>query len=158
MEQFLLIITVLLTSLTAGVFFGYSTSVNWALRKLKDDGYIRTMQHINKVIENPLFLAAFMLPLLLLPLVAFLYGGPLNAPRFMLLAGAAFLYIIGTFGVTVAGNIPLNKTLDAIVVDSASPEELSAARKRFEGPWNGLHTIRTLFAIASVVLLVWALL
>lgn len=153
-EIFLVVATILLTSLTTGLFFGYAVSVNWALRRLDDEQYVHTMQIINQVIKNPWFLTAFMAPVLLMPLITFLYGGPAGGMKFWLFTGAAIAYIFGTFGITMAGNVPLNERLDKLP-RSSSPGELSAARTWYEQPWNTLHAIRTVLGVVAVVLLSW---
>ncbi len=155
-ELLLLVVTILLTSLSAGVFFGYAVSVNWALHLLTDREYVKTMQNINKVIENPLFLSAFMLPLILLPVVTFMYGGDMSSAKFMLFAGATILYVIGMFGVTMVGNIPLNEQIKKFNLGDASEQETESMRKRYEMPWNRFHTLRTWAGILSVILLTWA--
>jgi uncharacterized membrane protein len=148
--------TILLTSLSTGVFFGYATSVNWALGKLKDRDYVRTMQYIDEVIQNPLFLGAFMLPLALLPYVTFTYGGEYASLKFLLFAGASLAYILGMFGITMFGNVPMNDRLAKVAVNNASDADIHAARAKYEKPWNRLHTLRTWAGIISVVLLVCA--
>lgn len=147
LQTTILIVTGVLVSLLAGVFFAFTVSVNGGLRRLKDLEYVRAMQSINSVIQNPLFLGVFMLPVILLPWVTFMFwnqGGLLA----MLLLTTSILYIVGSFGVTVAGNVPLNEKLAR-----ATETEASAARVAFEKPWNRLHTIRTLASVAATILL-----
>jgi uncharacterized membrane protein len=146
METTLLILTGTLTTLLAGVFFGYSVSVNGALRRLNDKEYVYTMQAINIVIQNPLFFLSFIGPVFLLPLVTFLSYGD-SMLTFSLLLASSIIYIIGVFGITVAGNVPLNEQLA-----KATDSEASAARRLFETRWVQLHTIRTVFAILVTVL------
>ena len=149
LEPTLLIVTGTLTALLAGVFFGYAVSVNGALHRLKDAEYVRVMQAIIIVIQNPLFFLSFIGPILLLPLVTFLSrdGDPIP---FTLLLAATIIYIVGAFGVTVAGNIPLNEQLAK--ANASNLLAASDARTRFEKPWNRLHMIRTIASIASTVL------
>lgn len=149
METALLIITGTLTTLLAGVFFGYAVSVNPGLHRLKDSEYVRAMQSINIVIQNPLFFLSFMGPLILLPWVTFLAHGEAT---FGWLLAATITYVVGSFGVTVAGNVPLNEKLARADVSQAT-----AARAAFEKPWNALHAIRTLASIAATVLFFAAL-
>src|SRR5687767_787996 len=95
------------TALIAGLFYGYSCSVNGALGRLPDAGYLAAMQSINRVILNPLFFMSFMGALILLPLSTWLhYTNPVSL-RFYFLLGATLAYGIGTFGVTMIGNVPL---------------------------------------------------
>jgi uncharacterized membrane protein len=145
-ESILLITTGVLTTLLTGTFFGYAVSVNGALHTLRDDEYVRAMQAINTVIQNPLFFLSFMGPVILLPVSTFLAYGD-NSMQFWLLLLATIIYIVGTFGVTVVGNVPLNEQLA-----KADPATAREARTRFEKPWNRLHTIRTVAGIITTTL------
>lgn len=145
-ESILLIITGVLTALLAGTFFGYATSVNGGLHKLRDDEYVRAMQSINIVIQNPLFFLCFMGPVVLLPFSIFLMYG--NDLQFWLLLVASVIYIIGTFGITVVGNVPLNDRLA-----KSDPTNAREARAQFENPWNRLHAVRTIAAIIATTLI-----
>lgn len=143
------------TALIAGLFYAYSCSVNAGLGRLPDTGYLAAMQAINREILNPLFFMSFMGTLILLPLATWLqYGHPVS-PRFYLLLAATLVYGIGTFGVTIIGNVPMNNALDAFNIQAASAEEISQHRTLFEKPWNKLHSIRTIAnAIALILVLV----
>jgi len=141
------------TALIAGLFYAYSCSVNPGLGKLSDANYLSAMQSINREILNPLFFMSFMGTLILLPLSTWLqYSSPVPV-RFYLLLGATLVYGVGTFGVTMFGNVPLNNALDAFHIQSASAEALSQQRALFEKSWNQLHGIRS-FANAIALILV----
>ena len=71
-ENIILVLAGTLTALVTGLFYGYSVSVNGGLHRLNDSEYVRTMQSINTVIQNSLFFASFIGPVILLPLAAFL--------------------------------------------------------------------------------------
>ncbi len=147
-----LALTSVASALMAGLFYAYSCSVSPGLGRLSDAEYIRSMQHINRAILNPVFYAGFMGTLLLLPLSAYLhYGQPLTV-RFWCLAAAALVYAVGVFGVTVAVNVPLNEALDAFNTQSASISEIAARRLGFEARWNSFNTVRTVCAIAATAL------
>lgn len=135
-------------SLLAGIFLAFSVSVNGALAKLNDSEYVRAMQAINRVILNGLFLVIFTGPVLLLPVLTFMSFGQ-DQLSFALLLAATVLYVFGTFGLTAAKNVPLNERLDKVDVAS---DNLADARRRFVGPWGRFHTIRTIAAVASSVL------
>ncbi|MBO9613607.1 MAG: DUF1772 domain-containing protein [Dyadobacter sp.] len=149
-----LLAAALASGLIAGLFYSYSCSVNPGLGALSDSHYLAAMQSINRAILNPVFFASFMGTLLLLPLSTYQHFGTGN--RFYLLLGATLVYSIGTFGVTVAGNVPLNEALDKINLTGASAQELAAHRLRFEIPWNRLNTIRTCASVLSFVLVLLA--
>lgn len=155
LTSIILVVTATVTALIAGLYYAYSCSVNGGLGRLPDMIYLQSMQSINRVILNPAFLFSFMGTLFLLPLSAYLNYAPAS-PRFILLTAAALVYAIGSFGVTIAGNVPLNDALDAFNLQSASAEELANMRTHFEAPWNKLHSIRTYATIVSLVLVIVA--
>jgi uncharacterized membrane protein len=157
-QQIILVATATSTALIAGLFYSYSCSVNLGLGKLPDAGYIAAMQSINKEILNPLFFASFMGTLLLLPISAWLQYKIGAYQSFHLLVVATLVYAVGVFGVTLFGNVPLNNALAGFNLPSASIEAVSKQRARFEIPWNRLHTVRTIFVIISLILVIIALL
>lgn len=153
LQNLILLLTVTLTALIAGLFYSYACSVNLGLGKLTDVQYISAMQSINREILNPIFFASFMGTLLFLPISSWLeYNQSGFSASFWLLAAAAIVYAIGTFGITISCNVPLNESLDKFVVNSATIEQIAAQRKSFEIPWNRYNTIRTVAAIISMVL------
>ena len=152
----MLLITALTTALIAGLFYSYSCSVNPGLGKLPDAGYLAAMQSINREILNPLFFMSFMGTLILLPVSTWMqYGNPVPT-RFYLLLAATIVYALGTFGVTIMGNVPLNNALDGFQLQSSSPEMLQQQRELFEKPWNRLHSIRTMANAIALILVLLA--
>jgi uncharacterized membrane protein len=133
-----------LTALSAGVMFAFTVAYNPAGRRVPDDVYVRILQAINVSIVNPVFLVAYLGPVVLLPLAAAMTGGAL-------LWIAAVVYIVGVFGVTAVGNNPLNNRLD-----KATPDEIATVRTWFTGPWERLHTVRTVTGFVTVVLVLIA--
>ncbi len=138
----------------AGLFYAFSCSVNLGLARLSNAEYISAMQSINRAIQNPIFFAAFFGAPILLPLSVFLhYGQPLSV-RFWFLLAATIIYLIGTFGVTIFGNVPLNNTLDRFDLQAASEAEIALQRGYFEGRWNNLNTIRTVSSTLAMILVI----
>jgi len=144
------------TALMAGLFYAFSCSVNLGLARLSNAEYISAMQSINRAIQNPIFFAAFFGAPILLPLSVFLhYGQPLSV-RFWFLLAATIIYLLGTFCVTIFGNVPLNNTLDRFNLQSASEEEIAVQRADFEGQWNNLNTVRTISSTLAIMLIIIA--
>lgn len=136
----------------AGLIFAYACSVNPGLGRLPDAGYLTAMQSINRAILNPVFLSVFMGAVILLPIGTYrVYTSPASLSFYLLLA-ASILYIVGVFGVTMAGNVPLNDKLDAFNLSAATPEALARMRADFEGPWNAWNMVRTIAAILAFLL------
>ena len=152
----LLVITATTTGLIAGLFYTWSCSVNLGLARLPDATYIAVMQAINKAILNPVFFISFLGTAILLPVSTFFHYDQPSSHRFLLLLAATLTYCIGGLGVTIFGNVPLNNTLAAFNLQSASEEAIVAQRVKFEGRWNNLNIIRTLTSTASLVLVIIA--
>ncbi len=149
MSQLVFILSTLSTGLVAGLMYAYSCSINPGLGRLTDHEYLTAMQSINRAILNPLFFMTFMGTLVLLPVSAWL---SYDTSRFGYFLAATIVYAIGVFGVTIAGNVPLNEALDKFNIGTASPEQLSAQRSLFEQKWNMFHAIRTVANVLSALL------
>ncbi|WP_160139544.1 DUF1772 domain-containing protein [Chryseobacterium sp. c4a] len=152
MTTVLLIITAVLTALIAGLFYAYSCSVVLGLGKLSDAEYLKAMQSINKEILNPVFFMSFMGTAILLPISTFFLRGEQSVFIFLLLATLA--YLIGVFGVTVVGNVPMNDQLDQFDISGSATEAIKQMRDNFENRWNFLNNIRTVFSVISITLVV----
>lgn len=156
LTTFILALAATTVALVAGLFYGYSCSVNPGLGRLPDAEYIAAMQSINRAILNPAFFISFMGSFFLLPLAAYLHRAPAGSPVFLLLCTSAIIYITGAFGTTIFGNVPLNEMLERFDLASASAEEITRTRTRFEGLWNALHQVRTIAVVASLILVIVA--
>jgi len=147
-------ISLLLTGLVAGLFYSYDCSVVKGLRSVGDNVYLQTFQSINRAIQNPYFFISFMGCLLMLPITTIFGYKGLNSTGFYLILSATIIYFTGVFGVTVAGNIPLNEQLNSFSIIDADPESVSQMRKSFERPWNLFNTIRTWTSILCFGLMI----
>lgn len=154
LENIILVTAAALTALMAGIFFAFSFAVNLGLARLSNAEYAAAMQSINRRIQNPVFFAAFFgAPIFLIISAVLFYG---QSPRFWLLLAAAVVYLTGTFGVTVFGNVPLNNRLDRFDLKAASEKETALQRTNYEGRWNNLNTIRTISSTLAVIFIVIA--
>lgn len=142
--------SVILTGLSAGFFYAWSVSVIPGNLKVADEVYLRTMQSINRAILNPAFFIVFFGSMVLLVANTFLKV-QLNTVSFWLIVLSALLYVVGTFGVTGLGNVPLNNQLDALQLNNMPKEALGNFRLHFESNWNRLHFIRTVCSVASFI-------
>lgn len=155
-ENIILLLAAATTALMTGLFYAFSCSVNPGLARLPDQAYLAAMQSINRAIQNPLFALIFIgAPLFLVISTIMQYRHPLTI-RFWLLLSATLIYLCGSLAVTIIGNLPLNAALESCNLSSASIEEMYRLRIRFQGPWNFLHTIRTVSSIISLILLIIA--
>ncbi len=140
-------ILTILVGLTAGLMFGFSTSVIPGLAQVSDENYIRSMKSINRKIQNLLFFIVFIGPVFLFIINLFINFNPFNL-------ATAGLYVLGVFGVTIAGNVPINEKVEKFNIEKSSPKELKFFRKESESKWNRLHTIRTIFSMICFIILV----
>ena len=138
----------------AGLFYAWSCSVMLGFARLTDREFVAAMQATNRAIQNPVFFAAFLGAPIFLPLSTYLTFG--QSPRFALLLAATLFYLIGTFGVTIFGNVPLNNMLENFKPASATDEETARQRANFERRWNNLNTIRTVSSMLAVILVIIA--
>jgi uncharacterized membrane protein len=147
-----------LTGLIAGLFYSYSCSVNLGLAKLRDIEYLKAMKSINKAILNPWFFLSFIGSLVAIPLstTLYYYNAGVDA-SFYLLLSASLTYIVGVFGVTIRGNVPLNEELDGFNIEQAAIPDITLKRKSFEKPWNKFHFVRSIANVAAFVFLLVAL-
>lgn len=156
MTHLVFVITTLSTGLIAGLFYAYSCSVNPGLGRLADAEYLKAMQSINRAILNPVFFLTFIGTVLLLPVSAWLSYHQQPGIRFWYFLAAAVIYIAGVFGVTMAGNVPLNEALDKFNLDAAAPDQIAQQRSLFERQWNKWHIVRTMANVVSALLSILA--
>lgn len=148
--------SVILTGLSAGLFYAWSVSVIPGTQKVTDPVYLETMQNINRAILNPFFFVIFFGSLVFLS-ISSIYEFHGSKETFWLLLSASIFYLIGTVGVTALGNVPLNNQLDVLDLVKLNTSKMAEFRKFYEANWNRLHLIRTVFAVASFLLSTLAL-
>ncbi len=156
-KKMIVVIAVLLTGLLAGLFYGYDCSVINGLGNLSDKEYLKAFQSINKSILNPYFFISFMGCLVVLPVAAWLSYKGVSPISFYFLLAATIINLIGVFGITVFGNVPLNNFLERFDISTSSAEAIAAMRQKFENSWNTLHHIRTYAVILSFLLTIISL-
>jgi uncharacterized membrane protein len=148
----LLLITILLTGLSAGLFYAWQVSVIPGTEKVSTKSYLEVMQAINRAILNPAFFTLFFGSLVLLLLSSYYLYKTEATMAFYLMLFAALTYLTGTFGVTVFGNVPLNEELDLIRISILDITAMEDIRHSYETAWNRWHIIRTIFAVLAFLL------
>lgn len=146
---------IVLTGLSAGLFYAWMVSVIPGTRKVVDMTYLESMQSINREILNPAFFLIFIGSPLFLTISTIQQFS--SGTSFWLLLAATVTYLIGTFGVTVFGNVPLNDALDILDLAQMGNKKIIEFRNTYEQQWNRLHLIRTVFAVLSFMLSVLGL-
>lgn len=146
----LTILGLLCCGLMAGVFFAFSSFVMPGLSRLPPAQGIAAMQSINVAALRPPFLAAFLGAAAACLLLAGVSVWSWHAPGAPYRFAGSVLYLVGTFGVTAAFNVPRNEALAAVSTDGAD----SAARwARFLAGWTAWNHVRAVAALAATALL-----
>ncbi len=140
--------------LIAGVFFAFSTFVMPALARLQPPQGIAAMQSINITAINPLFMIALFGTALacLFLAVSVLFKWQQSGAVYLLVG--SLLYLVGTIGVTIACNVPLNDALAIVKPESPEGANLWA---RYLTDWTFWNHVRTLAALVAAVLFAIAL-
>ena len=128
------------SGLIGGLFFIFSNTIMRALDRLPASGAVAAMNSINRVILNPLFFLAFFGTALL---CLVLLVGQLDSP--WVVAGA-LLYLVGSMGVTMVCNVPLN---DRFAKVSPSADDLETQWRDYRGPWTRWNHVRTVACLLA---------
>mgnify|MGYP006295120143 FL=1 len=156
MNTIILIITTLFSGLMAGLFYAWSISVTPGLAKINDVSYLQAFQSMNRAILNPLFFVVFFGLVILLPVLSYFSFQTSIGNQYWYVLAATILYFIGIMAVTIGGNIPLNNALEALQIESMTPEQMDEFRKGFENKWNRLNLVRSISSFLTFLLLVLA--
>ena len=144
--------TALGCGLNAGAFFAFSTFVMPALKRLPPAHGIAAMQSINKVAVTPAFMTAlFGTAVACLGMVAWAAIFSSERPAALVLAGAA-LYIVGTIGVTIACNVPLNDRLATLHPQGADAVSYWDEHVTRWTAWNHLRAAMSLAAAVTLTI------
>jgi uncharacterized membrane protein len=145
------IVVALGASLIGGTFFGFSNFIMPAIGRQPPANAIAVMNAINVTVLNAGFLGAFMGTAILglvLVLTVFVAGGNPWA------AAGALIYVIGTFGVTMAINVPMNNRLARFETPST---EGTAYWSTYLRAWTWWNSIRSGAAMLATLLLMISL-
>jgi uncharacterized membrane protein len=146
--------TALGCGLVAGVFFAFSSFVMASLKRLPAVDGIAAMQSMIIVAVTPVFMgalfgtAAACLGLMVWAVISWGEG-----PATLVLAGCV-LYLVGTIGVTMARNVPLNNRLARLHPQGADARAYWA---KYVTRWTAWNHVRTSAALAAAALLTVAL-
>ncbi|MEU8794663.1 anthrone oxygenase family protein [Streptomyces sp. NPDC048643] len=144
----LTLLGVLGCGLVAGVFCGFSTFVMRALAQLPPAQGVAAMKAINVAALRPPFMLVFVGTAVLcavLSVVTFVVW-PAEATVELLLGSA--LYLFGSFGVTIAANVPRNEVLMGL--DPGTPEA-TALWPTYVREWTMWNHVRTIASAAAAV-------
>jgi uncharacterized membrane protein len=142
------LLTVLGCGLVSGVFFAFSTFVMPALARLQPPQGIAAMQSINVTAINPLFMTALFGTALACTFLVISSLFKWQQSGAVHLVVGSLLYLVGTIGVTIACNVPLNDALAIVPPDSAEGATLWARYLTNWTFWNHVRTVSALVATA----------
>ena len=141
------------SGLVAGIFYAFSSFVMGALGRVPAAHGIEAMQAINIVVINRSFMLAFFgTAILCLALLVAAYLRWSDGGGKLLLLGS-LLYLVGTIGVTIVCNVPLNNALAAAKPYTAGAATLWA---HYLDRWTMWNTVRTVAPTASMILFIAA--
>jgi uncharacterized membrane protein len=135
--------------LIAGVFFAFSTFVMSALARLQPSQGIAAMQSINITVINPWFMAAFLGTAAACIFLAISSLLKWHQPGAAYLLLGSLLYLVGTVGVTIVFNVPLNDALATVKPGSPDGVNLWASYLTNWTNWNHIRAAAALAAAAS---------
>jgi uncharacterized membrane protein len=137
--------------LTAGVFFAFSSFIMRGLQRLPAGQGAAAMNSINMTVINPLFMAVFLGTGLVCATLAAMSLPALPSRGALKILAAAAAYIIGSIGVTMVFNVPLNNALALGQGDSA------ALWAHYVKTWTAWNSVRGLASLAAGALMISAL-
>jgi uncharacterized membrane protein len=141
------------SGLMAGLLFAFSNFVMGSLLQQPPESGIRTMQTINLLIQNRTFFLLFFGTTLATLFLAVISALHLSQNGSALLLLGSLLYLVGTFGVTVVFNVPLNNTLAG---HSANTPEAAQYWPIYVAQWLKWNHVRTVASISAAAMLTWA--
>lgn len=151
--EMLIVCTAIACAAMGGVFFAFSTFVMQALRRLPPAQGVAAMQSINVTAVTPIFMAALFGTAAACVMVGVRALLDWHRPTSSYLIAGSLSYLIGTIGVTIALNVPLNNALAA--VDPSSGEAVFLWMK-YVRSWTAWNHVRTVSGLIAAVLLMWA--
>lgn len=134
------------SGLVAGIFFIFSNTIMASLAQLPVTQGIAAMQHINRIILNPLFFMVFIgtaVTTFLLATNQLWHWQQLSSQ--MLLLGC-FCYLIGTFFITMIVNVPMNNILKTVDPQTAQAADIWATYLKKWTFWNHVRGAASFFA------------
>jgi uncharacterized membrane protein len=147
-----IVVAALGSGVIAGLFFAFSTFIMTALAARPPAEGMAAMVSINRVIVRSLFMVVFF-GTALLALGLGIYGLVDRSPTSLWLIGGAAAYLLGSIGVTMVWNVPLNNA-----IDRANPEvDNRELWKRYVDRWTAWNHVRTVASLGASALFIGAL-
>ena len=150
-----LMLSIILCSLVAGLLFAFAVVVMPGIAKLDDKEYLLAFKHMDGIIQDnhPLFILVWAGSILSVIITLIMGIMNLSGGEIYLLGLASALYLFGVQLPTFRFNIPLNNSLQKMDIAALEDSETALSRAGFEIPWNRWNRIRTINSIISVSML-----
>jgi uncharacterized membrane protein len=145
--------SIVLNGMGAGVMFIFSNTVMPALGKLSDEAGIEAMNTINTDIQNGWFFLVFFGGIVSIVVAANIWNKPTlysTEARYYAVATTMACFL-GPFLVTVTQNVPRNDTLLKFEDNPSSEEASEFWRNNFLTQWVAWNTTRTALQIVSAI-------
>lgn len=154
-----LMLSIILCSLVAGLLFAFAVVVMPGIAKLDDKEYLLAFKHMDGIIQDnhPLFILAWAGSILSVIITLIMGIINLSGGEIYLLGLASVLYLFGVQLPTFRFNIPLNNSLQKMDIAALEDSEAAVSRAVFEIPWNRWNRIRTINSIIAVSMLLFLL-
>ncbi len=149
----LLLVSGLLMALLSGVFLSFSDFVMRGLRQAPAAAGSAGMVGLNRTVYRSFFMVLFMGFLPVSFGLAILAMWQSDGAAVGLVLAGSLAYVVGCFGVTGLGNVPLNNGLDAL---ANRAEERAAYWPAYARRWTVLNHLRTLATAVAAVMWVSA--
>ncbi|HEY0684896.1 MAG TPA: anthrone oxygenase family protein [Steroidobacter sp.] len=150
----LLVLAAVGSGLIGGLFFVFSNTIMRAFDRLPAAGAVAAMNSINRVILNPgFFLVFFGTALLCVVILIGVAARPDGRNEALAIAGAVF-YLVGSIGVTMVFNVPLNNKLAAV---SPSANDMETQWRNYRAPWTRWNHVRTVACLLAAAAFAHAL-
>jgi len=139
--------SVIASALVAGVFLAFSELVMRSLHKAERPAGIEAMQIINREVFKTLFMVLLIgMAFVSVALIWLGWTFWQGTPSYWIIAGGV-IYLLVTFVVTLAGNVPLNVKLDGLA--HTDPKTATYWSHSFYKHWIIFNHIRTLGAAVA---------
>ena len=141
------------SGIVGGIFYAFSSFVMRGLGRMPPEQGAAAMNHINVTVITPSFMLAFMGTALIcaIILIASLFWWGQFSGKLML--AASLLYLVGSIGVTMVYNVPLNNQLAA-----GSAAQHAELWPHYLNVWTMWNHVRTVASIVAAILFTIALL
>jgi len=146
----MIILLIVMTGLMAGIYFSFSVFIMKSLAQLPAMQAAQAMNKINDVIVNTSFLPVFFITTLWYAGLIVWSFASWQGQQSMWVIAVAVIYVLGMFGVTAFGNVPLNNQLKA---QEANPAMLQQVWQEYLRRWTRLNHLRTLSCMLACALL-----